>query len=69
MSYSGLTAGQFEPNAGKTRYLGSVSGLSQTEGIAILNREKIKISGERIRIGGLEVPPRLSELDYTGILD
>lgn len=69
MSYSGLTPGQFEPTIGQTRFLGSVSGLSQTEGIAILNREKIKISGERIRLGGLEVPPRLSELDYTGILD
>lgn len=69
LNFFGLTPGQLEPSRVQTRFLGSVSGLSQTEGIAIYSREKIKISGERIRIGGLEVPPRLSELDYTGIID
>lgn len=68
--FSGWNPGQTSAsNERYTIYLGSVSTTSQTEGIAILSSEQIKISGEKISVGGGTIPPRLFEIDLTGLLE
>lgn len=53
--------------SGNQFFLGSPAGLGQTEGISIDPRMEIKISGERISLSGLTVPPKLFGVDLAGI--
>jgi hypothetical protein len=52
-----------------TLYLGSVSLTSQAEGISVISDGRIKISGEKISVSGVTIPPRLVEIDLTGLLE
>lgn len=47
--------------------LGSPAELSQTEGIIFQDGFTVLISGEKISLGGLSIPPRLHNIDLTGL--
>ncbi len=47
--------------------LGSPAQLSQTEGLEFKNGSEVWIAGERINLGGLTVPAKISQLDLTGL--
>lgn len=56
----------FNGNTRKT-FLGSPSILSQTEGVIFRSDSEIFISGERINFSGITIPPKLSEVNLTGL--
>ncbi len=60
-------SGSFFSGNGNQFFLGSPANLSQTEGIAMDSQLELKISGERISLGGLTVPPKIFEVDLGGI--
>lgn len=63
-SFGGANIGSTE---GFRFFLGSPANLGQTEGIVFMNSPETKISGEGISLGGVNVPPKLFELDLHGI--
>lgn len=58
---------QFFGGKKRKTLLGSPSILSQTEGVFFRSDLEIYISGEKIRFSGIEIPPKLSELNITGL--
>jgi hypothetical protein len=48
-------------------FLGSPSLLSQTEGLIFEENGQVMISGERISVGGLTIPAKLSKIDLRGL--
>ena len=48
-------------------FLGSPSLLSQTEGLIFEENSQVIISGERISVGGLTIPAKLSKIDLKGL--
>ena len=63
----GSVSGSFFSGNGNRFFLGSPANLSQTEGIAMDSQLELKISGERISLGGLTVTPKIFEVDLGGI--
>lgn len=48
-------------------FLGSPSLISQTEGLIFADEGQLLISGERISVGGLTIPAKLSKIDLRGL--
>jgi hypothetical protein len=66
LTFASVSASFFS-GTGNQFFLGSPANLSQTEGIAMDSQLELKISGERISLGGLTVPPKVFEVDLGGI--
>jgi hypothetical protein len=48
-------------------FIGSPLNVGQTEGITFMGGLETKISGESLNVLGTSTPPRMFELDWTGI--
>lgn len=65
--FSGYSGTNYLSGKSTRIFLGSPSQLSQTEGLIFEESGQVMISGERISIGGLTVPAKLSKIDLRGL--
>ncbi len=65
--FSGYSGTNYLSGKSTRIFLGSPSQLSQTEGLIFAESGQVIISGERISVGGLTIPAKLSKLDLRGL--
>jgi hypothetical protein len=65
--FSGYSGTNYLSGKSTRIFLGSPSLLSQTEGLIFEEDGQVMISGERISVGGLTIPAKLSKIDLRGL--
>jgi hypothetical protein len=65
--FSGYSGTAYLSGKSTRIFLGSPSLLSQTEGLIFEADGQVMISGERISVGGLTIPAKLSKIDLRGL--
>jgi len=65
--FSGYSGTNYLSGKSTRIFLGSPSLLSQTEGLIFEEHGQVMISGERISVGGLTIPAKLSKIDLRGL--